>query len=165
MLGFFFQLARSIITSRLINKQHEGLGISASEDVQGERMSKVLISPETTRPLQELVMKPQMGWEVARAAAWQDYGAEGWSHLKAKRGQETKGWDLELLPILTLSPWPLPSLLCVWRHSLFPCSFLCPVGIWDYWDLHRNPFRRQVRSTLLELLLPEIFGLNSLIRV
>lgn len=110
-------------------------------------------------------MKPQMGWEVARAAAWQDYGAEGWSHLKAKRGQETKGWDLELLPILTLSPWPLPSLLCVWRHSLSPCSFLCPVGIWGCWDLYRNPFRRQVRSTLLEPLLPEIFGLNSLIRV
>lgn len=55
-------------------------------------MSKVLISPETTRLLQELVMKPQMGWEVARAAAWQEYGAEGWSHLEAKQGQETKGW-------------------------------------------------------------------------
>lgn len=37
-------------------------------------------------------MRPQMGWEVARAAAWQHYGAEGWSHLKAKWGQETKSW-------------------------------------------------------------------------
>lgn len=109
------------------NKQigkYGGLGISASEDVQGERMSKVLISPETTRLL---VMKPQMGWEVARAAAWQDSGAEGWSHLKAKWDQETKGWAFgaasNLYPLtlaLALPPVCLEALTLP-MQLLVPC--------------------------------------------
>lgn len=97
-------------------------------------------------------MKPQMGWEVARAAAWQEYGAEGWSHLEAKQGQETKGWAVGAVS----NPHPLALALAlppVCLETLSPCSFLCPFGAWDCWDLGRDPFRRRVRSTLLGLLI------------
>lgn len=87
-------------------------------------MSKVLVSPETTRLLQELVMKPQMGWEVARAAAWQHYGAEGWSHLKAKRpraeafGAASNSYPLNLA--LALPPVCLEA-LTLSMQLLVPC--------------------------------------------
>lgn len=70
-------------------------------------------------------MKPQMGWEVARAAAWQEYGAEGWFHLKAKWGQEIKGWAVgaagnPLALALALPPACLEALTLP-RHLLVPC--------------------------------------------
>lgn len=70
-------------------------------------------------------MKPQMGWEVARAAAWQEYGAEGWSHLEAKQGQETKGWAVGAAS----NPHPLTLALalpsCVFGDTHSPHAASC----------------------------------------
>lgn len=81
-----------------------------------------------------------MGWEMAGAAAWQDSGAEGWSHLKAKQGQETQGWAFGA----SSNPYPLGlalALLPVCLEALsLPVQLLVPFWGMGLLGSPRRPF-------------------------
>lgn len=110
-------------------------------------------------------MKPQPGWEAARAAGLQCGGSVArWDGLARRqsgagrlRGRAAARAAPNPFPQSFQSFPPSPWLFLLW-HSKTP-AVPCPLR--DRWDVPRDHLRRKVRSVLRGLLLPEIFGLKS----